>query len=189
MDEELKNTETQESGSDEKEQKSGRFYTDEEIEMIKQKVGDARVSQAMKTLEKKQRESAKLKNMTEEQRMDYELSERERQLEERENRLILAENKSACIDVLSSKGLDASFVEFVVDTSAEEMDRKIKLLEKAFKKSVKAEVEKRLAGSSPKQNLVPEGTMTRKDLLKMNVRDLQMFKNQNPETFAQLMNS
>ena len=67
------------------------------------------------------------------------------------------------------------------------MNANIKLLEREFKKSVKSEVEKRLAGATPKKNLAePEG-MTKSDLMKMNVRDLQMFKNQNPEIFAQIM--
>ena len=63
----------------------------------------------------------------------------------------------------------------------------IKALEKAFKASVKREVEARLAGSSPKKNLAENDQLTKKDLLKMTARDLQLFKNQNPDVFAQLM--
>lgn len=187
MNEELNtNTETNDSGSEDKEQK-GRFYTDEEIAMLEQKAGDRRVSQFQKTMEKRNREANKLKNMSEAERAEYELSERERQLEERETKLILAENKSACVDVLISKGLDPALVDFVVDTEADAMDTKIKLLEKAFKKSVKAEVEKRLAGSSPKMNLPPDNAITKKDLLKMNIRELQQFKNQQPQLYRDLM--
>lgn len=162
-------------------------YTQEEVDALLQKEGDRRISQYQKTLEKRQREANKLKNMSESERAEYELAERERQLEERETKLILAENKAACTSILVQKGLDASLVDFVVDVDADSMNTKIKALEKAFKASVKAEVERRLQGTSPKKNLAePEG-MTKKDLMSMNVRDLQMFKNQNPETFAQIM--
>lgn len=162
-------------------------YTQEEVDKLLQQEGDRRISQYQKTLEKKQREANKLKNMSETERYEYELSEKEKELEERENRLILSENKAACTSILIQKGLDASLVDFVVDVDAETMNSKIKALEKAFKASVKSEVEKRLSGTTPKKNLAePEG-MTKKDLMKMNVRDLQMFKNQNPETYAQIM--
>ena len=162
-------------------------YTQEEVDALLQKEGDRRISQYQKTLEKRQKEANKLSKMSESERAEYELAERERQLEEREMKLVLSENKAACTAILVQKGLDASLVDFVVDVDAETMNSKIKALEKAFKASVKAEVEKRLSGTSPKKNLAePEG-MTKKDLMSMNVRDLQMFKNQNPETFAQIM--
>ena len=161
--------------------------TKAELDALLQKTGDQRVTQAMKTLEKRQRESNKLKNMTDAEKYEYELTQREAELEERENKLILAENKATCLSILLDKGLDPSLVDFVVDVDADSMAGKIKLLEKAFKASVKREVETRLAGTAPKKNLADNSQLTKKDLLKMNVRDLQMFKNQNPQTYNELM--
>lgn len=162
-------------------------YTQEEVDALLQKEGDRRISQYQKTLEKRQREANRLSKMSDSERAEYELSERERQLEERENRLILSENRAACTNILLQKGLDVSLVDFVVAADAETMNDNIKRLEKAFKASVKAEVEKRLSGTTPKKNLASDETMTKKDLMKMNVRELQMFKNQNPEIFTQIM--
>ena len=187
MEENLENKQGQGNEAEDTEEKV--TMTKAELDALLQKEGDRRVSGAMKTLEKRQREANKLKGMSDAEKYEYELNQREQELEERENKLILAENKAACLSVLVDKGLDASLVDFVVDVDADAMNAKIKALEKAFKASVKREVETRLAGSTPKKNLADSDTMTRKDLLKMNVRDLQMFKNQNPETFAQLMNS
>lgn len=164
-------------------------YTQEEVDELLQKEGDRRISQYQKTLEKRQREANKLSRMSESERAEYELSERERQLEERENKLILAENKTACTNILLQKGLDVSLVDFVVAADADTMNDNIKRLEKAFKASVKSEVEKRLQGTSPKKNLAEPETMTKKDLMNMNVRELQAFKNQNPEIFQQIMGS
>lgn len=186
MTEELENKEVTESEQS-TEEKQGRFYTDDEIRMIEQKAGDKRISQYQRTLEKKQRETSRLQNMSQEERYQYELDQREKEIAERESKLVLAENRAACISILADKGIDSSLVDLVVAETAEEMDSRIKLIDKAFKKSVKAEVEKRLQGTSPKKNLAePEG-MTKSDLMKMNVRDLQMFKNQNPDVWASIM--
>ena len=57
-------------------------YTQEEVDELLQKEGDRRISQYQKTLEKRQREANKLSRMSESERAEYELSERERQLEE-----------------------------------------------------------------------------------------------------------
>lgn len=162
-------------------------YTQEEVDKLLQQEGDRRISQYQKTLEKRQREANKLSKMSAEERAEYELSERERQLEERENKLIISENKAACTAILVQKGLDTSLVDFVVDVDAETMNSKIKLLEKAFKASVKAEVERRLQGTSPKKNLAEPDSISKKDLMSMNVRELQAFKNQNPEAYQQIM--
>ena len=166
---------------------TAKTYTQEEVDALLQKEGDRRISQYQKTLEKRQREANKLKNMSDTERYEYELSEKERELEERETKLILAENKAACTSILVQKGLDASLVDFVVDVDADTMNNKIKALEKAFKASVKSEVEKRLAGNIPKKNLAEPDGMTKKELMSMNVRDLQMFKTQNPDVYRQIM--
>ena len=162
-------------------------FTQAELDALLQKEGDRRVSQAMKKQEGKLKEAQKLAKMSAEEKYVYELEQREKAIEEKERQLSLAENKAEAAKILADKGISAELVSFVVTDDAETMNANIKLLEREFKKSVKAEVEKRLAGASPKKNLAePEG-MTKKDLMKMNVRDLQAFKNQNPETFAQIM--
>ena len=176
------NTQGQETETEEK-----KSYSQEEVDALLQKEGDRRISQYMKTLEKRQKEANRLSKMSESERAEYELAERERELEERENKLILSENKAACTSILVQKGLAPELVDFVVDTDAETMNSKIKLLEKYFKASVRNEVEKRLSGNSPKKNLAPSETMTKQDLMKMNVRDLQIFKMQNPDEYNRIM--
>ena len=162
-------------------------FTQAELDALLQKEGDRRVSQAMKKQEGKLKEAQKLAKMSAEEKYVYELEQREKAIEEKERQLSLAENKAEAAKILAEKGISAELVSFVVTDDAETMNANIKLLEREFKKSVKSEVEKRLAGATPKKNLAePEG-MTKSDLMKMNVRDLQMFKNQNPEIFAQIM--
>ena len=186
MSEEL-NKENEQGQAESPETEDKITMTKAELDALLQKEGDRRVTGAMKTIERKQREANKLKNMTDAEKFEYELSQREAELEERENKLILAENKATCVSILVDKGLDASLVDFVVDVDADSMNDKIKRLEKAFKASVKKEVESRLAGSAPKKNLVQSDALTKKDLLKMSLGELQQFKLQNPQTYSELM--
>lgn len=183
MEENLENKQGQEGT----EQEEKLTFTQAELDALLQKEGDRRVSQAMKKQEGKVKEAQKLAKMSAEEQYQYQLEQREKAIEEKERQLALAENKAEASKILAEKGLDVSLVEFVVAEDAETMAGNIKALEKAFKASVKREVEARLAGSSPKKNLADNEQMTKKDLMKMSVRDLQVFKNQNPDVFAQLM--
>ena len=71
--------------------------------------------------------------------------------------------------VLADKGLDLSLVDLVVADEAEVMNTKIQLLDKAFKKSVKAEVEKRLASKAPQTNIDANKNYTTKDFAEMSL--------------------
>lgn len=165
-------------------------YTQEEVEALLQKETDRRVSAALKKQEKKNadkiREAERLANMTAEQRYEETLKQREAAIEAKERELALAENKNACAKILSEKGLSLDLVEFVVADDADMMDENIKKLEKAFKASVKAEVEKRLGSSVPKKNLPMETTMTKEKFQKLNYTELMKLKTEQPELFAEL---
>lgn len=162
-------------------------FTKSELDALLQKEGDKRVTQAMKKQEGKIKEAEKLAKMSAEEKYVYELEQREKAIEQKERELSLAENKAEAAKILADKGISAELVQFVVAEDADTMNANIKLLEKAFKASVKKEVEARLQGNSPKKNLASSDSMTKQDLMKMNVRDLQLFKNQNPEIFQQIM--
>ena len=167
-----------------------KIYTQEEVEALLQKETDRRVSAALKKQEKKNadkvREAERLANMTAEQRYEETLKQREAAIEAKERELALAENKNACAKILSEKGLSLDLVEFVVADDADMMDENIKKLEKAFKASVKAEVEKRLGSSVPKKNLPMETTMTKEKFQKLNYTELMKLKIEQPELFAEL---
>lgn len=164
-------------------------FTQAELDALIQREGDRRVSQAMKKQEGKLREAQKLAKMSAEEQYQYQLEQREKAIEEKERQLAMAENKAEAAKILADKGISPELVSFVVTDDAETMNANIKLLEKAFKASVRKEVEARLQGNSPKKNLASNDAITKQDLMKMNVRDLQIFKNQNPEVFAQIMSN
>ena len=63
------------------------------------------------------------------------------------------------------------------------MNERIQLLDKAFKKSVKAEVEKRLASKTPVSTLEQNKTYTQKDFANMSLSQLAELKKAQPELF------
>lgn len=161
--------------------------TQAELDALIQSKSDARVAQALKTVEKKNaakvREAEKLAQMSATEKYEYELQQRELAIEEKERELAMAENKAEASKILADKGLDLSLVDLIVSDSADTMNANIQLLDKAFKLSVKAEVERRLAGSTPKKGLPREQTITREDFLKMSYTELMELKQNNPELY------
>ena len=168
-------------------------YTKEEVEALLQQETDRRVTAALKKQEaknqKKLEEAKKLAQMDETQRFQYELEQREAAIAEKERELALAENKAEASKILATKGISPELVDFVVAETADEMNANITLLEKEFKKSVRAEVEKRLAGSAPKKGLGQNKTITKEDFMKMSYSELLELKEADPETYDAFVNS
>lgn len=167
-------------------------YTQEEVDALLQREGDRRVTDALKKAERKNadkvREAQKLAQMDSQQKYEYELEQREKAIEEKEKALALAENKNIASKILADKGLSLDLVDFVIAEDAETMNSNIRLLEKAFKDSVKREVEKRLGSSAPKKNLPPDETITKEQAKKMGIRERQQLLMNNPELYNQLFN-
>lgn len=165
-------------------------YTQEEVDALLQKEADRRVTDALKKQERKNadkvREAEKLAQMNEQQKYEYQLEQREKAIAEKERALSLAENKNEASKILAEKGLSLSLVDFVVAEEAETMNANITLLEKAFKASVKAEVEKRLGSSSPKKNLPPDEALTKEKFSKMSLIKQQELARDNPDLYKSL---
>lgn len=167
-------------------------YTQEEVDKMLQSEVDRRITSALKKQAKnneaKIKEAQKLAQMNESEKFQYELEQREKAIAEKEKALALAENKNEASKILADKGLSLSLVDFVIAEDAETMNSNIRLLEKAFKDSVKREVEKRLGSSAPKKNLPPDETITKEQAKKMGIRDRQQLLMNNPELYNQLFN-
>lgn len=174
-----------ETGAEEK------TYTQSEVDALLQSEVDRRITSALKKQqaknEAKLREAQKLAQMSEQDKYVYELEQREKAIAEKERELALAENKAEASKILAEKGIDLSLVEFVVKETADEMNDAINLLDKAFKKSVKAEVERRLAGNTPKKGLPVDKTITKEDFMKMSYSEMVDLRNNNPDLYEQLI--
>lgn len=164
-------------------------YTQEEVMALLQSETDKRVSQALKTQEKKFNKQLSLSKLDGEEREKAEKDNRIAELEEMVRNMNVERNKSELKSVLSSRGLSAEFADIIaitddIEASQENIDK----LDKLFKEAVKLEVEKRLASPSPKGNGNGTATITKNDVNKMSIRELQELKNSNPTLYAQLYN-
>lgn len=175
---------TESNGAVETESKT---YTQEEVDKLLLAETDRRVNMALKkekeAADKKVKEAQKLAAMSAEQKYEYELQQREAAIIEKERQLTLAENKNAASKVLADKGLDLSLVDLVLAEEAETMNANINLLDKAFKKSVKAEVERRLASKTPQSTLDTNKTYSQKDFANMTLAQIAELKKTQPELF------
>lgn len=190
MNENLENT-VVEAGEVETTSTTEKTYTQAEVEEMLQREADRRVSQALKKAEKKNadrvREAQKLAQMNEQEKYIYELEQREKAIAEKEKALALAENKNEASKILSEKGISLSLVDFVVAEDAETMKANITLLDKAFRASVKAEVEKRLGSGAPKKNLPLDEAISKDNFFRMSLLQQQQLKNENPDLYASLV--
>lgn len=164
-------------------------YTQEEVMALLQSETDKRVSQALKTQEKKFNKQLSLSKLDGEEREKAEKDNRIAELEEMVRNMNVERNKSELKSVLSSRGLSAEFADIIaitddIEASQENIDK----LDKLFKEAVKLEVEKRLASPSPKGNGNGTATITKNDVSKMSIRELQELKTTNPSLYAQLYN-
>lgn len=166
-------------------------YTEEEVRKLLQQEGDRRVSEALKKSEKKIQErieeAKKVAVMGEQEKFEYELKKKEEELQEREKALAIAENKSDGVLLLSEKKLPAEFISLVLSDDSSKMKEKVNLLEKIFKNSVKEEVEKRIAGTSPKSGTNQTSIITKKDFSKMTLREQADLRRDDPELYNELI--
>ena len=179
----MENIENKETGAVE-ETATEKTYTQAEVDALLQQESDRRVSQALKKQEAKNqqkvREAEKLAQMNEQEKFEYQLQQREQAIAEKEKQLALMENKNTASKILAEKGISLDLVDFIVAEDAETMNYNINLLDRAFKASVKAEVEKRLASSAPKKNFVDSDTMTKEKFNKLSLQEQQELIKNNP---------
>ena len=174
----------------EEEGQEPKTYTQEEVDALLQAETDRRVTSALKKAEEKNRarvkEAEKLAQMNEQEKYRYELDRREQAIVEKERALALAENKNEAAKILEEKGLSLQLVDFVVAEDAETMNENIKLLDKAFKASVKAEVERRLGSNTPTKNLPPDEAITKESFSRMSLQEQSDLYKTNPELYKSL---
>ena len=171
-------------------QEENKTYTEAEVMELIQKEADRRVTDALKKQERKTNakiaEAQKLASMNEAEKYEYQLQQREQAIAAKEKELAMLENKNEASKILSEKGISLALVDFVVAEDAETMKSNIDLLDRAFKASVKAEVEKRLGSAAPKKNPAIDKQLTKADFAKLSYSDMMELKMNDPTLFAEL---
>lgn len=164
---------------------SQKTYTIDEVNALLQSETDKRVSQALKTQQKKYEKQLSLSKLDGDERAKAEKDNRIAELEEQLAQFTIERNKSELKSVLSSRGLSAEFADIIlINDDIEASQANIDKLDKLFKSAVKAEVEKRLAGNAPKGN--GGGTpaeVTKEAVKKMSMAELTRLEREQPEVF------
>ena len=189
MAEEIKNgTSTEEAAAVETANEDVKTYTQEEVLALLQSETDKRVSQALKTQQKKYEKQLSLSKLDGSEREKAEKDNRIQELEEQLQQFTIERNKSELKSVLSSRGLSAEFADIVnISDDIEASQANIDKLDKLFKAAVKAEVEKRLAGSAPKTSSTA-AEITKEYGKKMSLAEIVNLEKENPELFKQFFN-
>lgn len=187
MDENMNNVNVNENENENQEQ--SKTFTAEEVAKLIQVETDKRVSQALKTQEKKYQKQLSLAQLDGDERAKAEKDNKIAELEEQLAKYQIEANKSELKSVLSSRGLSAEFADIInIGEDIEQAQANIDALDKLFKAAVKAEVEKRLAGNSPKGNGGSSSEITKESIKKMSMAELNKLANEQPEIFNKFFN-
>lgn len=169
------------------EDKEPKTYTAEEVAKLIQSEADRRVNQALKKQQKDYEKKLSLSSLDEQQRKEAEAQMRIEELQSQLAEFQVEKNRSELKSVLSSRGLSAEFADIInITDDIEASQNAIDKLDKLFKASVRAEVEKRLANNAPKGNNGSAQELTREDVRKMSMAELNDLEKNNPEVFNKL---
>jgi len=164
-------------------------YTQEEVLALLQSETDKRVTQALKTQQKKYEKQLSLSKLDGSEREKAEKDNRIAELEEQLAQFQIERNRSELKSVLSSRGLSAEFADIInINDDIEASQANIDRLDKLFKAAVKAEVEKRLAGNAPKGNGTTSAEITKEAAKKMSLTELNELLEKQPELYNKLFN-
>lgn len=163
-------------------------YTADEVMALLQKESDRRVSEALKKQQKKFDKQMSLSQLDGDERAKAEKDNRIAELEEQLAQFQIEKNRSELKSVLSTRGLSAEFADIIaINDDIEASQANIDKLDKLFKAAVKAEVEKRLAGSAPKGNSTTT-EITAETAKKMSMAEMNELARTNPDLFSKLFN-
>ncbi len=164
-------------------------YTQEEVLKLLQSETDKRVNQALATQQKKYEKQLSLSKLDGDERAKAEKDNRIAELEEQLAQFTIERNRSELKTVLGSRGLSAEFADIIlINDDIEASQANIDKLDKLFKAAVKAEVEKRLAGNTPKGNGANSVELTKESAKKMSMAEMAQLQASNPELYNKLFN-
>lgn len=164
-------------------------YTKEEVLALIQSESDKRVTQALKTQQRKFEQKLSLSQLDGDEREKAEKDQKIKELEEQLAEFQIEKNRSELKSVLSSRGLSAEFADILaISDDIEAAQANIDKLDKLFKAAVKAEVEKRIGGDVPNGNGGgSKAPMTKEEFLKLSMVEMQRLLDSNPTYYNNLL--
>lgn len=163
-------------------------YTQDEVLALLQSETDKRVNQALKKQQAKYEKQLSLSKLDGDERAKAEKDNRIAELEQQLAEFHVERNRSELKSVLSSRGLSAEFADIIaINDDIETSQANIDKLDKLFKAAVKAEIEKRLAGNTPKGNgHNAPAEITKETAKKMSLAEMTELAQSNPELYKKL---
>ena len=166
----------------------GKFYTEEEILALIKSESDRKVTQALATQQRKFEKQLSLSKLDDDAREKAEKDDRIAELEQQLAQFQIEKNRSELKSVLSSRGLSAEFADIlVISDDIKASQANIDKLDKLFKAAVQAEVERRIAGNTPKGGNGSSNPMTKAELLKLPINKIQELVDSNPDFYNNLL--
>lgn len=171
------------------EEQTEKTYTADEVAKLLQQETDRRVSQALAKQQKKHEKQMSLSKLDGDEREKALKDETIAELREQLAAFQVEKNRSELKSVLSSRGLSAEFADIIaIGDDIEEAQANIDALDRLFKAAVKAEVEKRLAGTTPRGNSATTTEYTKESARKMSMAEMNKLAKSNPDLFTKLFN-
>ena len=165
-----------------------KFYTEEEILALIKSESDRKVTQALATQQRKFEKQLSLSKLDDDAREKAEKDDRIAELEQQLAQFQIEKNRSELKSVLSSRGLSAEFADIlVISDDIKASQANIDKLDKLFKAAVQAEVERRIAGNTPKGGNGSSNPMTKAELLKLPIKKIQELVDSNPDFYNNLL--
>lgn len=187
MEDNMNNTGVNENENNENQQET-KTYSAEEVAKLIQAEADRRTNQALAKQKKEYEKKLSLSSLDEQQRKEAEAQMKIEELQSQLAAFQIEKNKSELKSVLGSRGLSAEFADILsISDDLEASQANIDKLDKLFKAAVKAEVEKRLAGNSPKGSGGQSQPMTKEDFLKLPMHEMQRLMDSNREFYTNLL--
>ena len=187
MEENMNNTGVNENENNENQQET-KTYSAEEVAKLIQAEADRRTNQALAKQKKEYEKKLSLSSLDEQQRKEAEAQMKIEELQSQLAQFQIEKNRSELKSVLGSRGLSAEFADILsISDDLEASQANIDKLDKLFKAAVKAEVEKRLAGNSPKGSGGQSQPMTKEDFLKLPMHEMQRLMDSNKEFYTNLL--
>ena len=187
MEDNMNNTGVNENENNENQQET-KTYSAEEVAKLIQAEADRRTNQALAKQKKEYEKKLSLSSLDGQQRKEAEAQMKIEELQSQLAAFQIEKNRSELKSVLSSRGLSAEFADIInIGEDIEEAQAMIDKLDKLFKDSVKSEVEKRLAGNSPKGSGGQSQPMTKEDFLKLPMHEMQRLMDSNKEFYTNLL--
>lgn len=187
MEDNMNNTGVNENENNENQQET-KTYSAEEVAKLIQAEADRRTNQALAKQKKEYEKKLSLSSLDEQQRKEAEAQMKIEELQSQLAEFQIEKNRSELKSVLSSRGLSAEFADIInIGEDIEEAQAMIDKLDKLFHASVKEEVEKRLAGNSPKGSGGQSQPMTKEEFLKLPMHEMQRLMDSNKEFYTNLL--